>query len=532
MAERDRYGTLGRVRGRRLALAALVAAAAVLLALAPQARALDCEGVALDDGCLFTITGGDTTDANDGFAVTNADGVPLWDFVRDKDAQDIGYPISQRWVDGPFTLQAFQKVILQWDPGKQRMNYYNTLDVLANRYPQVELPFVPAHQVLEADREADFAAITRNHLALLDQNAAIKARFLSEPDWLNLYGLPIRYEEREIDGQAGAVQMLRAQRTVFVVWNMPAPGTTVGRVNLQNVPDKVKRLSNVIIPDAAKAPVAQNAVASLPSFTLPEPTPSITGNAAIDELDWVRDGVAESEAAAVEALDNLATDSQPLFAAVMGKSWVQDGLNADELSVVKDLTYMASKDEARALSVIQMPFLETVEAADDSAVEEMARFYYNSDPDPIGFLNHVLSHPPLSGGIRDEHVHVLTALLSVTYYADQELRGYLYNTLLDPEAVIVEQRAVSLPLSGNVLLAVVRTRNGPASSMDWLERSLRSHEGFFSVPLPVNYVSLLVGNIYGGGTKRGLLRIPDSIDDPRLDRCLSRARGNAGGAAT
>ena len=87
------------------------------------------------------------------------------------------------------------------------------------------------------------------------QNAAIKARFLSEPDWLNLYGLPIRYEEREVNGHPQGLQMLRAQRTVFVIWNVPAPGTTVGRVNLQNVPDKVKRLSNVIIPDAAKAPL-------------------------------------------------------------------------------------------------------------------------------------------------------------------------------------------------------------------------------------------------------------------------------------
>ena len=187
--------------------------------------------------------------------MTNANDVPLWDFVRERDLQAIGYPISQRWVNGPFTLQAFQKVILQWDPGKSRMNYYNTLDVLANRYPGVELPNVPLHQVLEADRGVDFATITRNHLALLDQNAAIKERFLSEPDWLNLYGLPIRYEEREVNGHPQGLQMLRAQRTVFVIWNVPAPGTTVGRVNLQNVPDKVKKLSNVIIPDAAKAPV-------------------------------------------------------------------------------------------------------------------------------------------------------------------------------------------------------------------------------------------------------------------------------------
>ena len=116
---------------------------AILVALAPSVSALDCEGTPLDGGCLFTITGGDTDDPDDGFAVTNADAVPLWDFVRERDLQAIGFPISQRWVDGPFTLQAFQKVILQWDPGKQRMNYYNTLDALANRYPGVQLPNVP-----------------------------------------------------------------------------------------------------------------------------------------------------------------------------------------------------------------------------------------------------------------------------------------------------------------------------------------------------------------------------------------------------
>ena len=260
-------------RRLRVVLAVMAIAAAAALTVWPSAAALDCEGVALDNGCLFTITGGDTSDPDDGYAVTNADGVPLWDFVRERDLQAIGYPISQRWVNGPFTFQAFQKVILQWDSGNSRMNYYNTLDVLANRYPDVALPNVPPHLVLQADQDADFATIKRNHLLLLDQNPTIKERFLSEPDWLNLYGLPIRYEEREAGDHPRGLQMLRAQRTVFVIWNVPAPGTTVGRVNLQNVPDKVKKLNNVIIPDAAKTPVTRDAVVGLPVFTLPTATP-------------------------------------------------------------------------------------------------------------------------------------------------------------------------------------------------------------------------------------------------------------------
>ena len=240
---------------RKVVLGLIVAM--VVFALAAPVQAFDCDGIQLNDGCLFTATGGDTPGRDDdGYAVTNAGGVPMWNFVRDKDLQALGYPISGRWVEGPFTLQAFQKVILQWDSSNQRMNWYNTLDALANRYPGVDLPNVPPHQVLAADRGVtNFAVIVRNHLALLDANPKIKAEFLAEPNWLNLYGLPIRYEEREVNGNPQGLQLLRAQRIVFEVWNVPAPGTSLGRVGRQNVPDKVKKRSNVIIPDAAKPPI-------------------------------------------------------------------------------------------------------------------------------------------------------------------------------------------------------------------------------------------------------------------------------------
>ncbi|MDE2903503.1 MAG: hypothetical protein OXP73_10805 [Chloroflexota bacterium] len=280
---------------RRLALAALVAAAAVITAWTPAA-ALDCQGIVLDDGCLFTITGSDTPDPDDGYAVTNDHGVPFYDFVRARDVQSIGYPISQRWNYANFTLQAFQKVILQWDPGKGRVNYHNTLDVLANRYPEVELPNVPPHQVLETDADADFASAVRTHLALLDRNAAMKERFLSEPAWLSLYGLPIRYEEREVDGHPQGLQLLRTQRTVFEIWNVAAPGTTVGRVNLQNVPDKVKRLDNVIIPNTAKGLWR----ASDPRY------PALIAN-----LRWVADGLEPWEQRGVSYLERIFAVSEP-----------------------------------------------------------------------------------------------------------------------------------------------------------------------------------------------------------------------------
>ena len=383
-----------------LLIRALIAVLTVALALAvsPSVAALECAGVALDDGCLFTITGGDTPDPDDGYAVTNADDVPLWDFVRERDLQAIGYPISQRWMRGPFALQAFQKVILQWDSGKQRMNYYNTLDVLANRYPEVELPNVPPHQVLEADRGADVATITRNHLALLDQNAEIKERFLREPDWLNLYGLPISYEEQEVNGHPQGLQMLRAQRTVFVIWNVPAPGTTIGRVNLQNVPDKVKKLSNVIIPDAAEAPLFAHAVAQLPVFslTLPDPIPPTQVSLPVGELaqrnrrlqpyvdqmpwladyvfPWLTDGITAGEYATLDKLTNVAHVNDDLAIFIAGVPWFENGFDYDsgrsrEFFVMSWLSDISRKSHELLEIVLSYTWL-----ADDDIV------LYDSEP--------------------------------------------------------------------------------------------------------------------------------------------------------
>jgi len=62
----------------------------------------------------------------------------------------------------------------------------------------------------------------------------------------------------------------------------------VGRVNLQNVPDKVKRLSNVIIPDAAKAPVLVDEAAELPMSPLQPSRPVVLSPPTSDREVLVR----------------------------------------------------------------------------------------------------------------------------------------------------------------------------------------------------------------------------------------------------
>ena len=74
----------------------LIAVLVALAVFAVPASAAECDGLELPSGCLFTATGGDTEDPNDGFAVIDSGGVPLWEFFRTLDLQKVGYPISQR----------------------------------------------------------------------------------------------------------------------------------------------------------------------------------------------------------------------------------------------------------------------------------------------------------------------------------------------------------------------------------------------------------------------------------------------------
>ena len=243
-----------KVHALRLLIASIVAVAAWMIV--PSVRAAGCSFIALSDGCLYTNTGADSEDRFDGFLVTNVDGIPFWDFYQTLDPQDVGFPISQRFLLDGFWVQAFQKVILQWQRESNSFQFVNTLDLLAERHPNVRLPFLPERAVLAVPVGASFPERTAVHLAILDQNPEIRGAFLSQPNWLELYGLPVGYGVFA----DGAVEVLRAQRAAFAIWRIEAPGVRVGQVVRQNIPDEIKKLSEILIPDEAKLPSRQPSV--------------------------------------------------------------------------------------------------------------------------------------------------------------------------------------------------------------------------------------------------------------------------------
>ena len=233
-----------------LAIAALGCGLLVGAAQASQPRAdvpaACAPDFAIPNGWFYTQTGGPGV----GFPVWDDAEARFWTAFQDLGGIPVvGYPISQRFQQHGFTVQAFQKMVLQWDPGADRANAANTLDNLqqAGFDPWLEsFRQVPPHQTLPADAGQPFDVITANHLALLDANPDIRAEFLAAPNWLTRFGLPIAYRD------FGAVRVLRAQRVVLQQWTTDTPWARAGQVIFANSGDIAREAG--LFPDVAVTP--------------------------------------------------------------------------------------------------------------------------------------------------------------------------------------------------------------------------------------------------------------------------------------
>ena len=257
------FGFRGRDRGRfrrthPLASAALLAVALLLI---PHPVA------ALSTGCLPSL---DFAAADEHFFAQTGSETGLGFYVRDDaDARflsafragggehALGYPVSRRFLREGFIYQAFQKAILQWPVGGERANYANTVDWLGrigadtDLYAQRQVPFyfpLAADRGLDPADPEDFAHIVQNHLQILAVDEVIREFFLEEPRWLELYGLPVSYED------FGPVRVLRSQRQIIQVWNVPGIGGPVGQAVLANTGDIAKEFG--LLPEAATVPVS------------------------------------------------------------------------------------------------------------------------------------------------------------------------------------------------------------------------------------------------------------------------------------
>ena len=175
-------------------------------------------------------------------------------------------------------------------------------------------------------------------------------------------------------------------------------------------------------------------------------------------LDWVQDGVSEIEIKAIEQISYIDFRSVEVASYVMSLGWVEDGVSDQEAEVdlMEDTTSLAGRDAVAALRVVSMPFMETIEPHDEAAMTALRQLAADY---PEVFAS-VLSHPALGGGISNDLAPVVATLNGVA-----RTNPGLIDALLDPSRVHVEQRTVTLPLSGDVTLTIIRTRTGASRSM-------------------------------------------------------------------
>jgi hypothetical protein len=207
-----------------------------LLKTSQPARTAD---YAIAGGHFFSQTNGRAGSAA-GFSVTNADGIPFWDAFQNLGGVDVlGYPVTRRFELDGFTVQAFQKAVLQWRPDQGGQFFFlNTFDVLHDRgrddwletYRQTPRPLDNA-----PDAGLPWDRVVARHLSLLDKvPPALKERFLADDRWLDHYGLPVATQD-----YPGSV-VVRAQRATFQLWKDDVPWAAKGSVTVANGGDLAK----------------------------------------------------------------------------------------------------------------------------------------------------------------------------------------------------------------------------------------------------------------------------------------------------
>ena len=156
---------------------------------------------------------------------------------------------------------------------------------------------------------------------------------------------------------------------------------------------------------------------------------------------WVADGIDSIESASLQEILNVAASSRDIVASLLGLGWVEDGVGEMESKAINQLAFLSMQDASEASRIVRMPFLQTLEASDVSALESLAQLAWSSERD----FQRVMSHPTLRGGIWDDWAKIVATLNGVSKTNPQ-----LVDALLDPNRVTLNNRVINLPRAGEL----------------------------------------------------------------------------------
>ena len=194
--------------------------------------------LALPNGRFYTqgVCDGYT---GEGFAITDADGIPFWqEYQRLGGPATLGYPISQRFAGSDGTVyQATQYALLQWqrERGASLAPLY---EMIGRQAPYTQEYYATTYRLPLPQEDGSGGNPDRARLVRLGwlTDEAIARAFLANPnptairDWnlgraIELYGLPMAPPERR-----GPVVVQRFQRMAFQRWLEDSPEGAKGTV--------------------------------------------------------------------------------------------------------------------------------------------------------------------------------------------------------------------------------------------------------------------------------------------------------------
>ena len=143
-----------------------------------------------------------------------------------------------------------------------------------------------------------------------------------------------------------------------------------------------------------------------------------------------------------EDIDNLRVRKPELAEPIEDLRWIADGIQGrEEYYAVGGLIRLA--DAGHLARFIEEPWV--VEGRNYGALSRLSLRNFSFDPPEI--FSWVVDHPALNDGISDREAKILAALT---------VPGDAGN--LDPDAVTIEERTITLPLAGAVELTIIWTR--------------------------------------------------------------------------
>ena len=185
-----------------------------------------------------------------GYWVSNQGGVRFWDeFRRLGGVDQLGYPASRRFQWDGFTVQVFQKAILQWRPEVGQAYFVNVLDRLSAAGKDdwlLSARMTPRPSDPSADTGLPWPSVVARRQAMLDADPAIRAAYFADPDPVARFGLPVSQADM------GNAYVVRCQRAVLQRWKEDVPWAKAGQVTIANGGDIAKEAG--ILPAEALAP--------------------------------------------------------------------------------------------------------------------------------------------------------------------------------------------------------------------------------------------------------------------------------------